>query len=88
MTPAPEPRPERKAPSELELTEARIAETEARVEELERKLADDWTNMDVLAAHRAARDQLKELLGRWEELFDAGAIADSMTRWSGALATV
>ena len=64
-------RPERKAPSELELTEIRIAEAEARVEELERKLAEDWTNMDVLAAHRAARDQLKELLARWEELFDA-----------------
>jgi ATP-binding cassette subfamily F protein 3 len=61
----------RKAPSELELIEARIAETEARVEELERKLAEDWTNMDVLAAHRAARDQLKELLGRWEDLFAA-----------------
>ena len=45
---------------------ARIAETEARVAELERKLADDWTNMDVLAAHRAARDELQELLARWE----------------------
>jgi hypothetical protein len=25
--------------------------------------------MDVLSAHRAARDQLQELLARWEELF-------------------
>jgi hypothetical protein len=41
------------------------------VSELERKLADDWTNMDVLAAHRASRDELKSLLGRWEELFEA-----------------
>ncbi len=64
-------RSERKAPSELELVEARISETEARVEELERTLAGDWTNMDVLAAHRAARDQLKELLRRWEELFES-----------------
>ena len=63
------PRPERKPPSELELLEARIASVERRVSELEGKLADDWTNMDVLAAHRAARDELRELLGRWEILF-------------------
>jgi ATP-binding cassette, subfamily F, member 3 len=65
----PRPRVERKPPSELELVEARIAEAEARVAELEGKLADDWTNMDVLAAHRSARDQLKQLLERWEVLF-------------------
>jgi ATP-binding cassette, subfamily F, member 3 len=59
------------APSELELVEAQIAETEARVEDLERKLADDWADMDVLAAHRAARDRLQELIGRWEELFES-----------------
>jgi ATP-binding cassette subfamily F protein 3 len=63
------PRPERKTPSELELLEARIEATEARVQELERTLANDWTNMDALAAHRAARDALKELLERWEVLF-------------------
>ncbi len=57
------------APSELELLEARITATEAQVEELERTLANDWTNMDALAAHRAARDSLKELLERWEVLF-------------------
>jgi ATP-binding cassette, subfamily F, member 3 len=80
---APSPQPARKAvrpraasspkgrtPSELELVEAQIASVEARVAELEGKLADDWTNMDVLAAHRASRDELKELLGRWERLFD------------------
>ena len=61
----------RRPPSELELTEAHIAETEARIAELEQKLAGDWSNMDVLAAHRAARDQLQVLLARWEELFDA-----------------
>jgi hypothetical protein len=43
---------------------------EARVSELEGRLADDWTNTDVLAAHRASRDELKELLGRWEALFE------------------
>ena len=64
-------RPAKRKPSDLELVEARIAETEARVEDLERTLADDWTNMDVLSAHRAARDELKALLERWEELFDS-----------------
>jgi ATP-binding cassette subfamily F protein 3 len=63
-------RSKRRSPSELELVEAQIAVAEARVSELEGKLADDWTNMDVLAAHRASRDELKELLGRWEALFE------------------
>ena len=35
-----------------------------------RKLADDWTNMDVLSAHRAARDELVALIARWEVLFE------------------
>lgn len=56
-------------PSELELVEAEIAAAETRVAELEGRLADDWANMDVLSAHRAARDELKELLARWEVLF-------------------
>ena len=59
----------RKVPSELERVEARIAAVETQVSELERNLADNWTNMDVLAAHRAARDELKELIARWETLF-------------------
>jgi ATP-binding cassette subfamily F protein 3 len=61
--------PASKASSELETLEAQITATEARVEELERTLANDWTNMDALTAHRAARDALKELLARWEVLF-------------------
>ena len=56
-------------PSELELLEGQIAGVEARIAELERTLADDWTNMDVLGAHRAARDELVRLLERWEVLF-------------------
>ena len=40
--------------------------------ELERTLSDDWTNMDVLTAHRAARDELTALLARWEVLFERG----------------
>ncbi len=80
----PEPRPEqpvkaarpravKRAPSELELLEGEIAGVESRIAELERKLADDWTNMDVLGAHRAARDELVTLLERWEVLFGASA---------------
>ena len=64
------PRPERSAPSDLELVEASIAAVEARISELEGKLTDNWTDMDVLTAHRAARDELQELLGRWEVLFE------------------
>ena len=57
------------ASSELELLEARISATEARIEELERRLTEDWTNMDVLTGHRAARDELTELLEKSEVLF-------------------
>ncbi len=57
-------------PTELERLEAQIATVETRVSELEGTLADDWTNMDVLTAHRAARDELKQLIGRWERLFE------------------
>ena len=51
------------------MLEGEIAAVEARIAELERSLADDWTNMDVLGAHRAARDELVALLERWEALF-------------------
>jgi ATP-binding cassette subfamily F protein 3 len=68
----PKPRPERQArgPSELELLEAEIAQREQAVAELEQKLADDWSDVETLAAHRAARDDLQALLARWEHLFD------------------
>jgi hypothetical protein len=39
------------------------------VAELERQLAADWTNVDLVAAHRTARDDLAALLARWESLF-------------------
>ena len=65
----PKPRSVERAPTELELLEAEIAGMEARIADLERTLADDWTNMDVLGAHRAARDELVALLARWEVLF-------------------
>jgi ATP-binding cassette subfamily F protein 3 len=63
------PRARKRPSSELELLEGQIAAVEARIAELERTLADDWTNMDVLGAHRAARDELVRLLERWEVLF-------------------
>jgi ATPase subunit of ABC transporter with duplicated ATPase domains len=56
--------------SALELIEAEIAVREAEVAELERKLAEDWSNVDVLAAHRRSRDALTALLQRWEQLFE------------------
>jgi len=40
------------------------------VAELEKKLADDWTDVDVLAAHKRSRDALTALLERWERLFE------------------
>jgi ATP-binding cassette subfamily F protein 3 len=65
------PRPQRQPPSELATVEERIETLERHVAELEAKLAEDWTNMDTLTAHRAARDELQSLLARWEQLFEA-----------------
>jgi ATP-binding cassette subfamily F protein 3 len=64
------PKPAPKAPTELERLEAEIAAREETVEDLERKLSDDWTDVEILAAHRRARDELQALLSRWEEVFD------------------
>ena len=72
-TPRRKPRPERarpRRPSELEQVEARIAAQEETVADLERKLADDWGDLELLTAHRAARDELQSLLDRWETLFE------------------
>jgi hypothetical protein len=44
------------------------------VAQLEAKLAEDWTDVDVLAAHKRGRDALRALLERWEELFDQAQI--------------
>jgi ATP-binding cassette subfamily F protein 3 len=76
--PSPQPKPKAKpaapprkrAPSELDRIEAEVAAREREVAELERQLAEDWTDVDKLAAHRAARDALQGLLARWEELFE------------------
>ena len=67
----PKPRPRRRAgPSELERIEAEIAERETAVADLERRLAEDWNDVETLAAHRRARDELQALLQRWEMVFE------------------
>jgi ATP-binding cassette, subfamily F, member 3 len=71
------PKPARRRPSELERVEAEIAGREAEVAELERLLAEDWSDVDRIAAHRRAREELERLLGRWEELFEASQEAAS-----------
>ena len=75
--PAPKPakaqpkrRRRRAGKTELERLEAEIAAREQQVADLERRLADDWTDVDMLAAHRQARDDLQGLLQRWETLFE------------------
>jgi ATP-binding cassette, subfamily F, member 3 len=60
----------RPGPSELERIEAEIAERENVVADLERRLAEDWNDVETLAAHRRARDELQELLQRWETAFE------------------
>ncbi len=62
----------KKGPSELEQVERRITTLEQHVAQLEAKLAEDWTNMDTLTEYRTSRDELQELLARWEALFEAG----------------
>ena len=58
-------------PTELEQLEAAIAAREAELADLERRLADDWADVETLAAHKAARDELQRLLARWEQLFES-----------------
>ena len=66
------PKPAHKPrPSELERLEAEIAAREGDVAELERKLATDWSDVELLAAHKLARDGLTALIERWETLFEA-----------------
>jgi ATP-binding cassette, subfamily F, member 3 len=64
------PKPAPARPSELDRVEAEIAAREEAVSELERRLANDWSDVETLAAHRRARDELQALLARWEELFE------------------
>jgi ATP-binding cassette, subfamily F, member 3 len=59
-------------PSSLEQLEGQITRQEETVAELERRLADDWSDVETLSAHRRARDELQELISRWEKAFEAG----------------
>jgi ATP-binding cassette, subfamily F, member 3 len=63
-------RPKPAGPTPLQLVEDEIGRQEEAVAELERRLAEDWGNIELLAAHRAARDELQQLLARWESLFE------------------
>ena len=68
---APRATPKKKGPTELEQVERRITTLEQHVAQLEAKLAEDWTNMDTLTEYRTSRDELQELLARWEALFES-----------------
>jgi ATP-binding cassette, subfamily F, member 3 len=68
--PKPKQEPAKRGPSELDQLEAAIAQQEQTVSELERRLADDWSDVETLSAHRAAREELQSLLSRWEQLFE------------------
>jgi ATP-binding cassette, subfamily F, member 3 len=50
--------------------EAQIEAQERLVARLEAELSEDWTNVDRIAAHRKAREDLHALLERWEALVD------------------
>jgi ATP-binding cassette subfamily F protein 3 len=64
-------RPPRPQPSALELVEAEVERAEARLAEVEQKLAQDWSDVELVNAHKRARDELEALLKRWEALFEA-----------------
>jgi len=64
-------RPAKQQPGELERLEVAIETQEAALARLERKLAEDWADVDTLAAHKTAREELQALLARWERLFES-----------------
>jgi len=68
--PDPEPRKPRR-PRELVRIEAEIEAQERAVADLERRLADDWGNVDAVAAYRRAREELEALFERWESLVES-----------------
>jgi ATP-binding cassette subfamily F protein 3 len=63
-------RPRAARPSELERLESEIARQEEAVADLEHRLSEDWSDVQTLAAHRSARDELQGLISRWERLFE------------------
>ncbi len=65
----PVPRPAQ-GPDPLAEVEAEIGRTELEVAGLEEKLAADWTDAETLAAHAEARERLRILFARWEQLLE------------------
>src|SRR5581483_92900 len=68
--PAPAPRAP-KRPRELQRLEAEIEAKERTVADLERRLAEDWADVDAVAAYRRAREELETLFARWETLVES-----------------
>ena len=56
--------------TELARVEEQITRQEETVADLERRMAEDWGDLDLLAAHTKAREELQSLLDRWETLFE------------------
>jgi ATP-binding cassette subfamily F protein 3 len=72
VKPSPPPtKPKPQRPRELARLEAEIEAKEQTVAKLERKLADDWANVDAVTAYRRAREELEALFERWESLVES-----------------
>ena len=61
--------PKRKGKSDLDKIEVEIAAAEEKLVAVEAQLAADWSNADLIAAHKRQRDDLAKLMERWEALF-------------------
>jgi ATP-binding cassette subfamily F protein 3 len=61
--------------SELDRVEADIAVAEERLATVEAKLAADWSDADLIAAHKRHREELSQLMERWEALFEEAQAA-------------
>jgi ATP-binding cassette subfamily F protein 3 len=64
------PQPGSAEPTRLADVEAQIEAQERLVADLERRLAEDWRDLEAIEAHRGARKELQALLARWEVLFE------------------
>jgi ATP-binding cassette subfamily F protein 3 len=64
------PKPAKGKPNLLQELEGQIEAQEQVIVQLEAELANDWGDVDRIAAHRRARDELHALLERWEALVD------------------
>jgi ATP-binding cassette subfamily F protein 3 len=63
-------KPAKREPGPLQELEGRIEAQERLIARLEGDLAEDWSDVDRIAAHRQARADLHALLERWEALVD------------------